>query len=334
VTTAEPEAALPSRAGVILRSVLGLVAGLAAAGVVMWRQHVDFRDVGRQVVAAPLWVVAGAVASGFVTFAFQSLRWHSVMQPLLGLRYADSYRAQVVGYMFNQILPARGGDLLRVQYLGRRTGKSRATILGTEVVDRWLDLWGPIQTILVLALFTDLPPWVFKALAFFGSIVAGMTVLMLVLTRRGYTPRPGARFASLYTSLSAGIEAFRSPRIWLIALTVAPLPWLWEAGMIYRLAGGFGIHIGLVQAFCVLVGFNAAMVVPSPGAIGAMEAGGAGALAWFGVDISKALAFLTVYHFAQMIPGILAGVVILAGQREGLIGKKPADDALASGPPR
>ena len=34
------------------------------------------------------------------------------------------------------------GDLFRVEYLARRTGRSRATILGTEVVDRWLDWWG------------------------------------------------------------------------------------------------------------------------------------------------------------------------------------------------
>jgi len=62
------------------------------------------------------------------------------------------------------------------------------------------------------------------------------------------------------------------------------------------------------------VGFNAAMVVPSPGALGSLESGGTAALAWFGADLATAFAFITVYHLTQMIPGILAGLAILASQ--------------------
>ena len=85
------------------------------------------------------WALLICVGSAYVILGLQALRWHSVMKPVLGLRYVDAYRAQIVGTMFNAILPARGGDLLRVQYLGRRTGQSRAVIFGTEIVDRWLD---------------------------------------------------------------------------------------------------------------------------------------------------------------------------------------------------
>ena len=76
------------------------------------------------------------------------------------------------------------------------------------------------------------------------------------------------------------------------------------------------------RAFCVLVGFNLAMVVPSPGAIGTEEAGGVKAFAFFGVDPSRALAFMIVYHLAQMIPGVIAGVGILVAEGELLFGKR------------
>ncbi len=248
------------------------------------------------------------------------------MRPLLGLRYSEAYRAQVVGFMFNQLLPMRGGNLLRVQYLGRRTGKSRAAILGTEVVDRWLDLWGPIPTLLVLALLTQLPPWAYKALGLFAGLVCGVAIALVVLTRRGVGPASGSRFAGIFASFRQGIEAFLSRRILLLAFTLAPLPWLWEAFVLGRVGRGFGIDLSLGKAFLVLVGFNAAMVVPSPGAIGTLESGGTAALAWFGADLATAFAFITVYHLTQMIPGILAGIVILASQGGHLFDKPGAPE--------
>ncbi len=327
----DPTTVTASRTRLVLRSLAGLGFSLAIGAFAVWKLDVKPREVLHHVGEAPLWMVGLCVVSGFVNFAFQSLRWHAVMGPLLGLRYVDAYAAQVVGYMFNQLIPLRGGDLLRVHYLGRRTGKSRATILGTEVVDRWLDLWGWIPTVLVLALVTDLPPRIFTLLKMFGGGLGAAAVTMIVLTRRGYTPRPGSRLASLYGAFRAGIGAFSSWRTLAIAVAIAPLPWLWEAFVIGRSAVGFGADMGLARSFVVLVAFNMGMVVPSPGAIGPMETGGTLALKAFGMDPSKAFAFMTVYHLAQILPGVIAGVVILTAQGERLFGS-PAP-AITPKPP-
>jgi uncharacterized membrane protein YbhN (UPF0104 family) len=243
------------------------------------------------------------------------------MRPLLGLRYAQAYRAQVVGMMFNAVLPARGGDLLRVQYLGRRTGKSRSTILGTEVVDRWLDWWGWFPVLGVLALTGPVPTWLYEALGLFAALLGSWAVAMIVLGRRGYVPRPGSRFGGAYLAFRNGVQAFHSRRVLLLALAVAPLPWLWEAFAIRTAAQGFGIHLTLATAFSVLIGFNVAMVVPSPGGIGSVETGGTAALMYFGVDHSKALAFMFVYHFTQLLPGIATGAAILVAEGEKLFGR-------------
>jgi uncharacterized membrane protein YbhN (UPF0104 family) len=74
------------------------------------------------------------------------------------------------------------------------------------------------------------------------------------------------------------------------------------------------------MAFCVLVGFNIGTVVPSPGSIGSLETGGTAVLASFGVDPSTALAFVAVYHFAQLLPTVTAGIAILLAEGEVLFG--------------
>jgi glycosyltransferase 2 family protein len=312
---------LPSVSSVV-RFVLGLGVGALVAIGVGYITGVKPADVVRFASGVSPWLVIGCVASSFVVLAFQSVRWCAVMWPLLRLTYGQAYRAQIVGFMFNALLPARGGDLLRVQYLGRRTGKSRATILGTEVVDRWLDWWGWIPTFLVLCLVSHPPFWLFKALGIFGCVLIGWALFMLFLTRRGFNPAGGTRFARIWMALKTGVSAFRSPRIWAIALLLGPLPWLWESLVISVAAGAFGIHISWLMAFSVLIGFNLAMVVPSPGALGSVEAGGTAALMFFGVDQSKAMAFMFVYHLTQLLPGVIGGVVLLIVERERLFGQK------------
>ena len=161
--------------------------------------------------------------------------------------------------------PGARGDLLRVQYLARRTGKSRGTILGTEVVDRWLDWWGWFPVLFLLALTGTVPSWLYKALAVFALLLGSTGTMMLVLSRRGYTPKTGSRFSSAYLSFRAGVEQFRSPRMLLLAMLVAPLPWLWESIAIGAAAHAFGIDLTLGKSFSALIGFNVAMIVPSPG---------------------------------------------------------------------
>lgn len=293
------------------RAVLGLALGLAVAFGAAWFLGVDPAEVTRNLRGVSPWTIVGCVASGFVVLALQSLRWFLVMKPLLGLSYRQAFFAQLIAFTFNAVLPARGGDLLRVQYLGRETGKSRATILGREAVDRWLDwsAWFPL--LLVFSLTGSLPRWLYVVLGSFSALLVAWALAMAVMSRRRYTPREGSRLGALYGAFRSGVEAFRSWRTLLIALSIAPLPWLWESIVLVLLGRAFGFELSLGKAFSVLIGFNIAMVVPSPGAVGTVEAGGTAALVVFGVDQSKALAYMFVYHFSYLVPGVAAGVTAL-----------------------
>jgi uncharacterized protein (TIRG00374 family) len=160
--------------------------------------------------------------------------------------------------------------------------------------------------------------------AAFGALLVSWAVAMVVLARRGWAPKPGSRFASVYTSFRSGIEAFGTRRTLVIALLVAPLSWLWEATFIRLITPAFGIHVDFTQAFCVLVAFNIAMAAPSPGGMGTEEAGGVLAFGHFGVDHSRALAFMLAYHLSQMVPGVVTGAAVLVSEGESLFGKSPA----------
>src|SRR5260370_9923039 len=200
-----------------MRTALGVAAGrLAAFGVVCYlgiakKQRVESLD---GVSGEPL---VFAAAGGLVLMALQSLRWWMVMRPLLDLSYAQAFRAMMVGFFFNLLLPARGGDLLRVQYLGKRTGISRAKLLGTEIVDFWSDKWGWVAAFPILCLVGTPPSWLFRALIIIGGCVVGVGALLALmgsgLWRRGPRWLVNLRdgFAVNHLKPLLGVEALIPP---------------------------------------------------------------------------------------------------------------------------
>jgi uncharacterized membrane protein YbhN (UPF0104 family) len=301
-----------------IRALIGLCAGLLVAGTCVGWLGISRRELIASlhgVVPGPL-LLAGAGA--LILLGLQSLRWWLVMRPLLDLSYGQAYRAMMVGFFFNVLLPARGGDLLRVQYLGKRTGVSRAKLLGTEIVDFWSDKWGWVAAFPIVCLFGTPPAWLFRALLLIGFAVVSVGAVLAVM---GSGLWRGARAPRFLHNLRDGFAVNHWKRLLAVETLIAPLPWLWETLVIALAGHALGLDLSPMQAFAALTAFNVATAVPSPGNAGSFEAGGTLALAAFGVDKETALAFIFLYHLTQIVPGFVGGLAVLALEGEQLFGR-------------
>ena len=88
--------------------------------------------------ARPAWL-AVAIAAVAADLVFRAFRWQILIRPIcrVPLRRLSAY--MLVGYLANNVLPARLGELVRSHYLGDREGISRSATLGTVVVERVVD---------------------------------------------------------------------------------------------------------------------------------------------------------------------------------------------------
>lgn len=318
-------AAEPNRRHRAARAVLALFAGCSVAAVAGWALGVDPRAVARHLSGVSPATIIGCVISACFVFALQALRRHLVMQEHARLRYTDVLAGHVLGAAFNTLLPARGGDLIRVEYFARRTKKSRSTLVGIEIVDRWLHCAGWFPPLVVIAVIGALPRSFGAGLGAMAAVlVSWALVMVLVARRRAVETRPASRIRRAIASMQLGLGGFRARRTIWIMLLVAPLPWLWEAAALERAAHAFGIELTFAAAFSVLVGFNIATIVPSPGSLGSVEAGGALALAVLGVDHSVALAFMFAYHLTQLTPAVIAGLGVVVVRASSGIEAAPA----------
>ena len=308
-----------------------------------------------------------AIAVYFVSLYVRSFRWRYLLRPFAEVRAWRLYPVVLVGYMANNVLPVRLGELARSYYLSVREPVRGSTALATVLVERVFDGLTLLLFLAVTALFLPigglagrigetrgLPPWVLATLLVLPFVAAlGMMVVMAVrpsfFRSRATQPvtillpsRMGARIQGLAARFVAGFEGLHRPgRLAGVFLRSVPI-WLAEGVMYYIVALGFGLQDQLGGAgamapaiLAVTAASNLATSVPSsPGSLGPFEALAVLSLVFLGVDGETALAYAIVLHLALLLPVIVAGLAHLAargltlGQ---LMRRREAVDAHAAG---
>ena len=121
-------------------SLLGIVVSiLALAGVVWWASKQQAPKLPHT--AGEIAALIGAIALYAVATVVRSERWQRLLEDEgANPRRPDTYALTVVGYMGNNVLPARAGDAIRVVLMAPRANTSNRTVIGTLVAERLLDI--------------------------------------------------------------------------------------------------------------------------------------------------------------------------------------------------
>jgi glycosyltransferase 2 family protein len=269
------------------------------------------------------------LAPALIVFAasicLRVLRWRMLFEPTHRPGTRACTQALLVGYLFNNLLPARAGEAARIVWLRREADVPRAEALATVVVERIFDVLS-----LLLLLFAALP-WLpqvtwFRQAAILAAAVAGIGVTMAVgLAVYGDRPvrallrplrfLPAERIEFAVEHLTKGLVAVRNPAVALGAFAVTTLSWLVMAASFWFLMRGFDFGVDASAALLVLVTVNLTMIVPSgPAALGVFEAGTVVALHAYRVPQSEAFSYALVLHALNFFPFIIAGGWLVLAQ--------------------
>ena len=119
------------------RFLIGVGVSLILLLVLLYQ--VDLSEVGEALTSANYLYLAPSIALYFVAVYFRAVRWRYLLSPLKVLRVGRLYTVVVIGYMANNLLPARLGELVRAYYLARREPINASSALGTVAVERVYD---------------------------------------------------------------------------------------------------------------------------------------------------------------------------------------------------
>jgi uncharacterized protein (TIRG00374 family) len=271
-----------------------------------------------------VWLVPSLAVLAAAVFV-RALRWRFLFDADTRPPVDAVTSALLIGYLFNNILPARAGEAIRAIVLHQRVGTARFEAFATAATERVFD----VLCLLVL-LFAALPflpevTWVRNA-AILAAVVGVLVVaLVVVLARYGPRPlawllRPLARLPRLSTADTdqaavnavRGLAAIRSPRLALTAFALTLGSWLVVAVSFWLLTLAFSLHVGLGAGLLVTIAVNLALILPaSPGGIGVFEAATQVALGAYGIGASEALSYAVVLHGLNFLPYVVVGYVAL-----------------------
>ncbi len=299
---------------------LGIVVGASLLWLAM--RTVDFEALGLALARARIAWAAPFLGLLVGFYALKAVRWGVLLRPIGRVPNRLLFRAVIIGYASNAILPAQLGDIVRAVVTSREMGLRLAPILTTLVVERALDL---LVVVALLAVAALLLPDVPAALVYAGiAVTAGCVAVMLALHSYG---RNEARWISVLRRCSAwmpaglrdrflaqtraGADGARAlaatgPFALVTALSVAK--WLLIAGCNLVSLVALNIDVPPTAAVLVLACTVLALLLPSaPGYVGSIQVAYVLALAPFGVSAGDAVAASLFFHvFAY-------GFVVLAG---------------------
>lgn len=297
------------------RSALALqiaVSVVALGGVVWWfsRQELpslpSFADA-----AAPL---AGAIGLYLVATLLRGERWHRLLGE--GAR-GDAYALTTVGYMGNNALPARAGDVLKAMLTAHHGGVARRQAFGTLVAERLLDVAALALVFAGVVIAGDLPLGLSPTtVALLAAGLAAAAGVVLVLT-----PRVRGLLAGLLAPSRALLGARGAA---LLALSV--LLWLAEAAVYAVLGSVAGLSLSLADGMYVMALANVAAMIPAaPGYVGTFDAAVVLGVRLVGAGGSGvALPYVVLVRFVLFVPITIVGLVLLLARYGGIASVRAA----------
>jgi uncharacterized protein (TIRG00374 family) len=318
------------RAGVRFdwKAVLGV---LVSVGLLYYAlRGVDFHDVARQVLLAHPWLLLVAVGVNFLTFPLRALRWQALLEPVRRTRLGNRFAATCVGFMANNLLPARVGEFARAYALSRLEPVRMTASFGSLVVERLFDIIVVVGSLLLAMTLPGFPamhaamPEVWRAAETILAIFAvGFVVVLIMVTwpersvrvfeavaRRVLPHALRRKVIDLLEGFLQGLTAVRQP-----VLVIRIAAWSAAVWGVNALSFWIGFH-----AFDVQVPFSGALFLQSiialavslpsvPGFFGIYEAAvRVGLVGVWGIATTPAIAFALGFHITTFIPVTLFGL--------------------------
>jgi uncharacterized protein (TIRG00374 family) len=309
--------------------------------------------VGHFRAARPL-AIAAFVIVATLTFPLRTLRWRYLLR-LDGetLPFVPLWHATAIGFMANNLLPVRAGELARAYAANRLTRARFSTAMATIVVERIMD---GLTLVALLALtmaaggFTaattvlgfTLGDIMKGAAALFAAVfIAAVGVvhrpdlafgLLDRIARRVLTKKWAAKVEQVLEGLLEGLHVLRS---WKRLATVALLSiavWGLMGASFWICNIAFDLQAPWTSAFLLqsLIAFGVA-VPSSPGFFGPFEAVTRATLALYGIPAGLAVSYAVSYHLSTFLPITLLGLWSLSRARLHLADLRAAPQRTESG---
>ena len=266
-----------------------------------------------------------AVLSTVVQLYLRAFRWRFMVRPVKSIPTPRLFSAISIGYMANNVLPARLGEFVRAHVLGRQEGISRTASFATIIYERVADVFALLAMLWFVLLRASGPEWLRKTgWWLLGLNVAALALLFLMdrygevfslLLAKVIRPLPQGfreKVLRVFSRFLKGLQAVSSIRASIAVVFTSILVWFSTLAGIYLCFGALNLEVPLLATVTVqvLVAFGT-MIPSAPAYVGTTQYACIVGLAVYGIGKSEALAYSILYHATIFFPVTILGFYFL-----------------------
>jgi uncharacterized protein (TIRG00374 family) len=288
-------------------------------------RKVDYAELWQALKGANYWFIIPNVVLGIFTMWMRAVRWKYMVHPIKKVGLGRLFSSVMIGFMANNVLPARLGEFVRAYSLGTKENISKSASFATIVVERLFDGFSILFILWATLLLFPFPDWVKKGSNLFLVTNVGMLALLIFLEvktdstvkffqyiLRFLPQKLRTRAEEILLKFISGLKVFRDPSslIWILSWSI--LIWVVTGISNYFIFLAFDLHPPIQASFILLVIVCLGVMLPSsPGFVGTFQFFSIVALARFGYGKNIALPFSIVLHACQYFPVTLLGLYYL-----------------------
>jgi hypothetical protein len=311
----------------VLRSVQFWVGvAISVVFIALFIRTIHPGDLRHALGEANYWYLAPAMVVFFVAIGVRCMRWSILMRPVHPMSPARLFPYAIIGYMANNLLPARAGEVVRAYVIGDREGVSKMAALGTIAVERLFDGCVLVSMLLIAGAIVGFDDTKLRVIAiassfFFLAALAGFYVLTLSEQRarrvthfllRALPERLEERAEGIADALVSSLRSVHSWRSVLFVIVLSAIAWTIEATAYAVVGKGFGLGVGFGQYCLLLAASNLAIIIPTfLGGTGPFEWATRLVLVAAGVSEGLAGAYALVAHALVIVPTTILGLLLL-----------------------
>lgn len=279
-----------------------------------------------------IWTIP-MVAAVMFTMIVRAARWRWLIEPIRRIRFGSLFSSVMIGFMANNLLPARIGEVVRAVSLSRRHALSKSAVFATVVAERVFDSLGLLFVFLVMIFIVDFPDEL-KNTAVLGMALTLILLFFLYLLKvktllavrimtapiARVSQNLAQRAAGILHKFAEGLTILTSPVHFIVIFSYSVFLWSFTAISSYLIFIAFDLHPAIWAPFIVLFVTALAVSLPSsPGYIGTFHAACIIAFKLIGelgmfhqpVSDSVALSFSVILWSCQFVPVTLVGLIYL-----------------------
>jgi hypothetical protein len=310
------------------RNLIRLAVGAGVTAVFLWLflREVDLGAAWKEITSLPGWTVLAALALILVNIFFMALRWRFLLESAghrVGLR--ELFAAVCVGRGANNLLPARGGDLLRVESMREIDHVPAFLSIGTLFAERVLD--GVIFAAFIVfgaVLIGQGGGLLLTGVALAAGTVVGVVLISLAARdpnraeqlvwrwTKWLPPRLHRSAGRATAHFVSGLSSFTARRRLALLLGTTLAMWLADVAMYAVIGNAFDLDIGAGGYFLLEGIGNLALAVPATAAgLGTFDYLTLISAKAIDVPADKATAYVLTMHALTVLPVTILGALLV-----------------------